>query len=225
MRLLRVLGVPLLFICCARGQLTLQVPGNVYEKDGHFEVVVQRSSSGAELITDYRVLWGSALATNDLSNPVGEVKFGATETNTVIRLDLIRDGLVEPNKHLTVQVHLTGPWWPYSAEVFLTDEQQAAGWDHSFPIIKNVSAVLSLQDESLLVMRRELNYELTAFSRINSNGVAFPNFGWRGPLRTIEFRAAHLLDDGAILLAGNFELSNWGGRALYKTEAKRRTGR
>lgn len=200
-----------LVVSSAHGEFRVKMQPSAYEKNGRFEVNVERTDSGAASTVVYRALWGGLPATNDFTNPLGHLTFAPGETNKLLVLNVIRDGLVEPTKRMAIQIEPAEAgqtWSPVSVEFELFDEQETGGWDYSFPFIKNATAFAKLQDESLVVVRRDFNAApVVQLSRIDSTGAAIANFGWRGSLTTRQIAAGWLLVDGSILLGGDLSLS------------------
>lgn len=184
---------------------------NADVSDARVELGLARTDSASDLALAYRILWGTELATNDVLNPEGRVRFAAGETDKLFTVELIRDGRVEPAKSLSIHVESVGVLPPQSTSlsIALFGAQEAGGWDYSFPFIPDVSAFALLEDESLIVFHGGP----TRISRFDSAGKPFPNYGSFTRESVSPDITAHLLPNGAILIGGS------SGRTLLKIDA------
>lgn len=190
------------------GSVFIQTPlGDAFEKDGKYRVVIVRNEPTETAITlEYHVLFRGATAHEDIENPRGVVRFEPGQTNQAVVLNLVRDGLVEPAERcqffLTNAVGFQLSGTP-TAHFYILDEQTPAGLDPAFPEIKEVIGVAQLQDNSLIVLQRTPSHDYTRIRRVTESGIDL--FSWEGLLKT-ELKAAHLFDDGSVLLGGRFSV-------------------
>jgi uncharacterized delta-60 repeat protein len=184
-------------------------PGpEVNESAERYEIKIIRDLASAEVTVTYRVLLDGKLATNDIINATGTFTFKAGEREKVVPLQLVRDGLVEPGQLMVIEA--TSDRGANASGTFsLHDEQKAAGWDHSFPFIRNVGGVAKLQDESLIILQPFAGLNKVKVSRVDATGKAAPNFAWIGSLKSFGNLEGFALADGGALLGGNLRFNFW----------------
>lgn len=176
--------------------------------------VVLSGPQNQEIRADYQVKQGSALATNDLSNPIGTIIFPPGQTEKEMTLGILRDGLVEGledfSLHLTNFVGVQpGPLNDHFFQIL--DEQIPVAWDYAFPFLSAPAGAAKLQDESFIIVE-SLDFHSQRIRRLRMDGSELFTFSWGGDLHVQQLREAWVATDGSVSLGGEITVN---GGASY----------